>query len=257
MNQPADIVAQDTWAQLRQHTPARIALGRSGVSLPTREHLRFQLDHARAKDAVHLPLDEEAMLDALATFGLPVLHLHSQAPDRGVYLTRPDLGRKLDEADLNRLAEYNVSPRPDLALVLSEGLSAAAINAHAMPFLNAFLPLARTAGWLLAPLTFVTRGRVAVADDVGHGLGARVAAILIGERPGLSAADSMGVYLTFDPRPGTTDERRNCISNIRSQGFQPDAAAHKLAYLVGECLRLNLSGIGLKDTQPSVHKLIR
>lgn len=249
MNLPQDILAQDSWTALRRHTQARIALGRSGVSLPTREHLRFQLDHARARDAVHLPLDEPALLHGLQKFELPVLHLHSQAADRGIYLTRPDLGRKLDEP--SRVLVAAQAGNVDLAVVMSEGLSAAAISRNVVPFLDAFLPLANTAGLSLAPLCFVTRGRVAVADDVGFGLGAKITAILIGERPGLSAADSMGIYLTFGPKPGTTDERRNCISNVRPEGFAPHLAAEKLMYLIEESLRRKLSGVELKDNQPA------
>ncbi|MEL7639237.1 MAG: ethanolamine ammonia-lyase subunit EutC [Solidesulfovibrio sp.] len=228
-------------------TMARVALGRVGVSLPTRDHLRFTLDHARARDAVHIPLDTPAMLAALAATGLPVAELASQAATPRQFLLRPDLGRLLDEASLAHLRQRAGVPGPDLVLVVSAGLSAVAVERQAPPFLAAFLPLAAARGLTLGPLCLVAGGRVAVGDDVGEVLGARAVAVLIGERPGLSAPDSLGIYLTYDPKRGRTDAERNCISNVRPQGLSFDRAARTLDHLLGKALALGFSGVALKD----------
>ncbi|RRH72387.1 ethanolamine ammonia-lyase subunit EutC [Falsigemmobacter faecalis] len=229
----------DPWQGLRQLTPARIALGRS---LPTAEHLRFQLDHARARRAVHYPLPAAQMEQDLAGLGPPVLRLHSAAPDRSVYLQRPDLGRRLSEASAARLTpgEY------DLALVVADGLSALAIEANAAAFLQSFLGHPAMAGLRIAPLTLVEQGRVAIGDEIAHRLGARQVAVLIGERPGLSSPDSMGIYFTHAPRPGLTDEARNCLSNIRAAGQSVQDAAARLAWLSVNARVRGLSGVALK-----------
>lgn len=238
---------------LRAFTMARVALGRAGISQTTADHLRFTLDHARARDAVHAPLDRPALLAALASLGLPQAELASRARDRREFLLRPDLGRTLDEASLERLAALareahaQGTPRPDLVLVLSEGLSAVALERQALPFLQAFLPLARARGLALAPLCHVAQGRVAVGDDVGRALDALAVAVLIGERPGLSAPDSMGVYLTYGPRRGLTDAARNCISNVRPEGLPHARAALTLDHLLAKALALGFSGVDLKD----------
>jgi ethanolamine ammonia-lyase small subunit len=235
---------------LAERTMARVALGRAGVSLPTREHLRFSLDHARARDAVHIPLDTQRLFTELAATGLPILALSSQVADRRQFLLRPDLGRLLDAASMQRLRQLAPAAPPDLVLVISEGLSAVAVERQAPPFLAAYLPLAARRGLVLGPLCQVANGRVAVGDDVGQALGARAVAVLIGERPGLSAPDSLGVYLTFAPRRGLTDARRNCISNIRPQGLSQARAAATLDHLLDKALRLGLSGVELKDDLP-------
>jgi ethanolamine ammonia-lyase small subunit len=215
---------------LRSFTPARVALGHTGHSLPTPELLRFRLDHARARDAVYQPLDP-------ASLGVPHVLLHSAAPDRATYLRRPDLGRKLAECDLER-GDY------DAAIVIADGLSAPAVHRHAVPLLDV---LQLGGDWRLAPLTVVLQGRVAIGDEIAQRLGARMVVVLIGERPGLSSPDSLGVYLTFDPRPGRTDAERNCISNVRPEGVSYELAAHKLRFLMNEARVRKLSGVALKE----------
>ncbi|MGV7210948.1 ethanolamine ammonia-lyase subunit EutC [Oxalobacteraceae bacterium A2-2] len=241
-----DLVIPNPWRTLRRYTNARIGLGRSGVSQPTAEQLAFQLDHARARDAVHTPLDVEALERALQAG--PCLRLHSAAQDRAVYLQRPDLGRKLDADSRARLQAL---PRQDggydLAFVLADGLSALALAQNAAPLLAAVRERLAGEDWSVAPLCIVRQGRVAVGDEVGELLGARMVVVLIGERPGLSSPDSMGLYLTWAPRTGLTDASRNCISNVRPQGLGYGEAAYKLHYLLGQARTRQLSGVALKD----------
>ena len=250
----------DTWTGLRAHTPARIALGRAGTSLPTAELLRFNAALAQARDAVHTPLDGVALLAELAQDGWPpALTLTSRAADRATYLRRPDLGRRLDQASAERLrsaaAEFN-GPA-DLALVLADGLSALALQRHALPLLAALrqaLAAPAEAGacgdaaalrW--APLTVATQARVALADEVGAAWSARLVLVLLGERPGLSASDSLGAYLTHAPAIGCHDAMRNCVSNIRPEGLAVPQAAQRLAWLIRQALRRRLTGVVLKD----------
>ena len=244
MSKPDDIVVANPWRSLRRFTAARIALGRSGVSQPTDAQLAFQLAHACARDAVHLALDHQALADRLTdACGLPCVNLRSAAENRHIYLQRPDLGRKLDEASRRVLAAGNY----DLAIVVADGLSALAIEQHAAPFLQALMTRLSAERWRIAPLAIVRQGRVAVGDEVAHLLGARMVVVLIGERPGLSSPDSMGLYLTWAPQPGLTDASRNCISNVRPAGLTCEAAAFKLHYLLSESRQRQLSGVALKD----------
>lgn len=243
---PAATPAPDPWASLRAFTAARIALGRTGTSVPLREALAFRLAHAHARDAVYSTLASEQLLNELAEFNLPVIQLKSQAASRQEYLQRPDLGRQLAEASRAELA--GLAPAAcDVALVLADGLSATALNAHALPLLHRLVPALQGAGLRLAPLVLAEQARVALGDEVGLLLRTRLVLVLIGERPGLSAPDSLGAYFTHGPRPGLTDEARNCVSNIRPAGLGYDAAADKLFFLVSEALRRQLSGVGLKD----------
>jgi ethanolamine ammonia-lyase small subunit len=251
-------VIADPWQKLRQFTRARIALGHAGTSLPTQPHLEFQFAHASARDAVHHRLETQALRDALTQREHEVLVLHSAAADRHIYLKRPDLGRRLD-SDSHRTLQERVANLQgtqneyDVAFVIADGLSACAIEEHAVPFLDAMLTRLAAEAWRLAPMVVVEQGRVAVGDEVGQLLGAQMVAILIGERPGLSAPDSMGIYLTYQPRVGSTDAERNCISNVRREGLSYELAAHKLYYLMSEARRRKLSGVALKDeaeTQP-------
>ncbi len=247
-------VVENPWRRLREFTDARIGLGRAGISLPTSELLAFQLSHAQARDAVHLPLDIDALChdlaaDAqLAALGEPI-RLHSQAVDRMTYLQRPDLGRALDDASRERLVELGCEQPSDLAVVIVDGLSSRAIAQNAVPFLQHFVGLLGTElpGCSLAPLTVVEQGRVAIGDDVGALLNARTVLLLVGERPGLSSPDSLGLYLTWAPKPGLTDASRNCISNVRPAGLPHPEGAKRALYLLREAQRLKLSGVNLKD----------
>lgn len=224
-------------ARLRDFTPARVGLGRAGDSLRTRDLLEFQLAHARARDAVHAQLDPGSL-------PLAGIRVRSAATDHTEYLRRPDLGRRLSEASREALRAIAEGDR-DAVLVVADGLSALAVHRHATPLLDALLP--QLADWSLAPLVIATQARVALGDDIGAILQARLAVVLIGERPGLSSPDSLGVYLTWDPRPGRTDAERNCISNIRTEGLSYQAAAAKLLYLMTEARRRKLSGLSLKE----------
>ncbi|MCM0614199.1 ethanolamine ammonia-lyase subunit EutC [Marinobacter sediminum] len=256
-----ELVTENVWRTLRRYTDARIGLGRAGISLPTSELLTFQLAHARARDAVHFPLDVNRLVeslknvDKLTAFASPML-LHSQAEDRFTYLQRPDLGRRLSEQGRERLlaAEQLETPAPDLAIVIVDGLSSSAIQNNVVPFLDSFLSdLERERrDWQLAPLTIVEQGRVAIGDEIGALLKARMVVVLIGERPGLSSPDSLGIYLTFGPESGLSDARRNCISNVRPAGLNFEDASQRLLYLIREAARLKLSGVGLKDRTEEV-----
>lgn len=240
---------ENPWQQLRQLTPARIALGRAGTSLPTHAQLDFQFAHAQARDAVHLPFDHAGLREQLHALGHSTLLLHSAASDRHTYLQRPDLGRRLDEASAAVLHDHvkQHGGGHDLAIVIADGLSSLAVSRHSLPFLQRLLEQVTAEGWSLAPITLIEQGRVAVADEVGELLGARMVAMVVGERPGLSSPDSVGIYLTHAPRVGRTDAERNCISNVRPAGQDPVTAARRLAWLVHESLRLGLTGVGLKD----------
>jgi len=229
---------------LKQFTPARVALGRTGHSLPTVELLRFQLDHARARDAVYESLEP-------ASLGMAHLLLHSAAPNRATFLRRPDLGRRLNEASQELLGREGVNGDYDAAIVIADGLSAPAVHHHAAALLEALNGLladeVHSDAWRMAPLTVVLQARVAIGDEIGQGLGARQVVVLIGERPGLTSPDSLGIYLTWDPRPGRTDAERNCISNVRTEGIGYRAAAHKLHFLMREARARKLSGVNLKE----------
>lgn len=251
-----EAVAPDPWQVLRQLTDARIALGRAGTSLPSKPQLEFQRAHAQARDAVHHPLDAEAVRTALELLRLPVLAAHSAARDRRTYLQRPDLGRRLDEESrklLTRQREHLPEP-PDLAIVVADGLSALAIETNAARLLAALLPRLKSQGLSLAPIVLVQQGRVAIADEIGELLGARTVAILIGERPGLSSPDSMGIYLSWQPKVGLQDSARNCLSNIRPQGMSDDLAVEKFMFLLTEALRRQLTGVALKD-ETTAHQI--
>ena len=238
--------AEDPWATLRRFTPARLALGRAGASLPTREVLAFALAHAQARDAVHAPFDAAAIAKGIEVLGLRAVDVASAAPDRATYLRRPDLGRRLSEDSLARL-DAEPASRPDLAIVVADGLSATAVGTHAVPLLGALLDAMPRLRPSLAPVVVARQARVALGDDVGGALGARCVLVLIGERPGLSSPDSLGAYLTFDPRPGRTDAERNCVSNIRPEGLVYAVAARKLAWLLAEAFRRRFTGVALKD----------
>jgi ethanolamine ammonia-lyase small subunit len=234
-------VIADPWAALRRHTPARIALGRAGPALPTREVLDFGLAHARARDAVHCALDADRLDRELRAAGYAPIRVHSKAPDETTYLTRPDLGRRLDDTSALRLRGA-----VETVVAIEDGLSAIAVQNHAVPLLAALARLSAER-WSRAAIVVALRGRVALGDDIGERLKARLVVVMIGERPGLSSPDSLGIYLTHAPRIGRTDAERNCISNIHARGLGYEEAARKLDWLVSAALARGVSGIALKD----------
>ena len=237
------------WLELRRLTPARIALGRTGTSIPTGAQLDFQFAHAQARDAVHLPFDHAGLSSQMAERGRDSLLLHSAAHDRHSYLQRPDLGRRLSDESAQTLRDYALANPGgvDLAVVVADGLSALAVHKHTVPFLTRMEEQTHAEGWSLSPVILVEQGRVAVADEIGQLLGAKMVVILIGERPGLSSPDSLGLYFTYNPKVGLTDAYRNCISNVRLEGLSYGMAAHRLLYLMREACRRQLSGVNLKD----------
>ncbi|MFS8933817.1 ethanolamine ammonia-lyase subunit EutC [Cupriavidus taiwanensis] len=244
---PAPAPAEaDPWQRLRRFTRARIALGRTGHSQPTDAVLAFGLAHAQARDAVHLALEVGTVTAALDAAGLPHVAVHSAAPDREHYLRRPDLGRRLDEASRKRLDAARPQQAPDVVFVIADGLSALATQRHALPLLQAArqrLPQ----GWQIGPVVVAEQSRVALGDEIGERLGARQVVMLIGERPGLSSPDSLGIYLTHAPRVGRTDAERNCISNVRPEGLSYAQAAERLVFLLCGAAALGRSGVDLKD----------
>jgi len=262
MRAPA-LVTPTPWEALKNFTDARIALGRAGVSLPTAAHLAFQLAHAQARDAVQLPFDAHGVSSNLQDLGLATLRLHSQATDRATYLQRPDLGRRLDAASLQVLTHWRKTSQPhhsaesklgtppfDLAFVVVDGLSALAIHQNAMALVSLMLQRLQADSsqpWSIAPVAVVEQGRVAIGDEVGEQLRANTVVVLIGERPGLSSPDSLGLYLTWAPKVGTTDAARNCISNVRPAGLSINAAAATLHALLSQARLKQLTGVGLKN----------
>ncbi|MGZ4648033.1 MAG: ethanolamine ammonia-lyase subunit EutC [Blastococcus sp.] len=236
-------MSPDPWAVLRGAPRARVALGRAGDGLPTAHELEFRAAHAAARDAVHEPLDPAVVRAGLP--GIEVLEVASAARDRGEYLQRPDLGR--------RLAGGTSLPRSDadLAIVIADGLSPRAVNRHAAGVVSALLAL--LPAWSVAPVVLAAQARVALGDEIGAALGARAVVVLIGERPGLSSADSLGIYLTWDPRPGRVDAERNCVSNVRPpHGLGYGQAARTVAALLEGARALGASGVALKDEGPAL-----
>jgi ethanolamine ammonia-lyase small subunit len=241
-------------------TTARISLGRTGSAIPTHEQLRFQLDHALARDAVHTLLDIPALLHGLQQRDLAGFVLRSAVEgetsqkSRHHYLRRPDLGRILHPDFAHALRDYaaSIQKKPDAVFILADGLSALAVERHALPLLDALLPALDAGLWDLAAICIVSQGRVAIGDEIGHLLGAKLVVLMIGERPGLSSPDSLGVYITWDPRPGKTDAERNCISNIRQEGLSYAEAAQRIAFYMNEARRLETTGIALKETSAAL-----
>lgn len=230
---------------LQEFTSARIAIGRVGTSIPLKQSLDFKLAHAHARDAVYSELDISQLTELLKPFEVPVICLHSQVHNRQQYLQRPDLGRKLNEVSSDQLDDYFI--HTDVAIIIVDGLSATAVNENTIGLLKELIPLLSQSEFKLAPISLVEQGRVAIGDDIGYKLKAQLSLVLIGERPGLSSADSVGAYLTYKPKPGLTDETRNCVSNIRPKGLTYKKAARKIFYLISEAFKLKLSGVNLKD----------
>lgn len=239
-------------ASLRALTPARVALGRTGVSLATRDLLDFQASHARARDAVHARLDSAALAAEIESGIRPeVLRLHSAANSRSEFLRRPDLGRRLNETSRTLLAEQPTD-EVDLAFVIADGLSALAVERHVPTLLQELLP--RLPEWWLAPISIVEQGRVAIGDEIGAALHAQISVVLIGERPGLNSPDSLGVYITYGPRPGRTDAERDCISNVRPEGLGYAQAAAEIACILNAARRFRLTGVALQQASRQIEK---
>jgi ethanolamine ammonia-lyase small subunit len=238
----------DLWTHLRRFTDARIGLGRCGIAQPLKANLDFRLAHARARDAVHAPFAPKQLVDQIQAIH-PSISLNSAAVDRQTYLTRPDLGRRLDPVSLETYQACIAGESFDLSLVVADGLSAKAIENHALAFIQTWLPLVAHR-YRVAPIPVISQGRVAVADEVAALAGATLSIILIGERPGLSAPDSMGIYLTYAPKVGNKDDKRNCISNIRAAGLSIADAVRKTCYLTDLAIENKFSGFMLKDNMP-------
>lgn len=246
---PTELTPPDPWTHLRRHTGARIALGRAGGSLPTHETLSFAHAHALARDAVQAPFNAAALAAELRSLMPEVLEFTSAAPDRATYIARPDLGRLLSPESAVELAARRARPGDhDLAIIVSDGLSALAAQRQAPPLLAALLPLLRDHGFKLAPLCIVRHGRVGLLDEVGPLLQAELALILLGERPGLGTPDSLSAYFVYGPQRGRTDADRNCVSNIRPKGLSPAIAARRITELLVSARQLRLSGTALKET---------
>lgn len=241
----------ELWARFRAATPARIGLARAGDAQTTSALLDFQLAHAQARGAIHGGVD---FLGLAARLGQPTRHVHSAAPDRATYIRRPDFGRRLNEASRALLASDRADPPWDAVFIIADGLSSAAVEDHAVPFLQTALPA--LAGWRLAPFILAEQARVALSDEIGAALNARLAVMLIGERPGLSVRNSLGIYLTFDPRPGRTDGERNCISNIHAEGLTYQIAAEKLLWLMREARRNQATGFFLKEDAAPASRIL-
>ena len=249
----SEMVRSSLAARLRALTPARVGLGRTGVSQETRDLLEFQRAHAQARDAVHARLEAATLAATLKEISCgDVLRLHSAAADRAIYLQRPDLGRQLDEASRALLAEAGGQMQVSWRWWWQMDCLRLAVERHVPPLLRELLP--RLAGWRLAPICVVEQGRVAIGDEIGAALGTKLCVVLIGERPGLSSPDSLGAYITWEPRPGRTDAERNCISNIRTEGLSYAQAAAQLAFYVNEARRRRLTGIALKERTPMLGK---
>lgn len=256
--QQEEAVTKNAWRKLNSFTDARVGLGRSGISQPTQHHLAFQLAHAQAIDAVHTKLDVDSLAKALTEpdwapdSGHAPLILHSRAKDRATYLQRPDYGRRLDHESIKKIHQYTEdhTQQYDLVIAVVDGLSSLSIEQNTQPFLNALFPLLQNNAsptWHIAPICIVQQGRVAIGDDICEQLNAKCVLVLIGERPGLSSPDSLGLYLTWQGKVGLTDAYRNCISNIRPAGLNYPEAARKAFYLLSEARKLQLSGVNLKD----------
>ncbi|MBE1298513.1 MAG: ethanolamine ammonia-lyase subunit EutC [Alteromonadaceae bacterium] len=244
-----DEYQNDKWHELRRFTQARIGLGRAGVSLPTHHQLQFNLDHAAARDAVHIPLNCETIVQELANHSLPHVRLHSRAQHRSEYLQRPDLGRRLNRASVETLTQYQStqSTSSDVAIVLADGLSSVAVQSQGSELSRKLIESLTNHSLRVSPICIVEQGRVAIGDEIGELLQAKSVVLIVGERPGLSSPDSLGIYYTYAPKLGLTDANRNCISNIRPAGLSIDDAVARCCWLILEANKLGYSGVNLKD----------
>lgn len=247
MHKENEIIKHDSWDVLKKHTAARIALGKTGVSIPSNQNLSFKLAHALARDAVYDLIDKKELHHNLDELQLPFLFLQSCAIDKKQYLQRPDFGRKLNQHSIDIISKEYSKIEHDICINIADGLSADAINKHAIPLINLLIPMLKEKKYSIAPICVIEQGRVAISDETGYLLNSKMSIILIGERPGLSATDSLGVYITFNPKVGNNDALRNCISNIRPEGLTYDIAAQKIIALINQAMRLKMTGVGLKD----------
>lgn len=247
IKQPS-LITEDPWQSLKQFTDARIGLGRTGSSIPLHAVLDFKLAHARARDAVHTPLDLDAFCDQLVEKDIVCQITNSRVENRDEFLTRPDLGRRLDQASAKALTAEKKDY--DIAVVVCDGLSSKAIEENGVPFILSFAEKIQKTQFSLAPIQVVKNGRVAIGDEIGQAIGAKLVVVLVGERPGLSSPNSMGVYITIRPCVGTTDESRNCISNVRNGGLSIEEGVQKTSYLVEKGFREQRTGVLLKDDMP-------
>ncbi|MCP4135978.1 MAG: ethanolamine ammonia-lyase subunit EutC [bacterium] len=245
-----DPIINDPWTSLKRFTPARIALGRAGGSVPTKALLEFQLAHARARDAVHREVNFPELEKEFNAAGFTALTAASKAQDRDTYIQRPDLGRSLSDESAALLKKNQAGNGARISIIVADGLSAPAVQNHAAAVTASLWKMMQPEGWDMAPVILVKHGRVAIGDEIGAALETEMTAVLIGERPGLSSPDSLGIYFTYAPRVNRTDAERNCISNIREQGLGYEEAAHKLFYLMKEARRLKFSGVNLKENAP-------
>jgi len=247
MNKENEIIKHDSWEVLKKHTAARIALGKTGVSVPTKPNLAFKLAHALARDAVYNLLDKNKLFNSLESLRLPFLFLQSCAIDKKQYLQRPDFGRKLNQHSIDIINKEDSKIEHDICINIADGLSADAVNNHAIPLINLLIPMLKEKNYSIGPICVIEQGRVAISDETGFLFNSKMSIILIGERPGLSATDSLGAYITYNPTIGNNDALRNCISNIRPEGLVYDIAAKKIATLINEAMRLKMTGVGLKE----------
>ncbi|MCX6294051.1 MAG: ethanolamine ammonia-lyase subunit EutC [Sphingobacteriales bacterium] len=247
MHKENEIIKHDSWEVLKKHTAARIALGKTGVSVPTKPNLAFKLAHALARDAVYNLLDKNELHHNLELLHLPFLFLQSCAINKKQYLQRPDFGRKLNQHSIDIINKEDSKIEHDICINIADGLSADAINKHAIPLINLLIPMLKEKNYSIAPICVIEQGRVAISDETGFLFNSKISIILIGERPGLSATDSLGVYITYNPRVENNDALRNCISNIRPEGLVYEIAAKKIATLINEAMRLKMTGVGLKE----------
>jgi ethanolamine ammonia-lyase small subunit len=253
-----DIIDEDCWKELREFTDARIALGHTGASLPTKEMQKFSLAHARARDSVHMPFDRDKIKQQIENIGYKTVYVNSKAPNRSTYLTRPDLGRLLSDDSKQKLMQLGEQD-DDITLVIADGLSSKAVHKQSVPLIRCLLPYLKQLKFSIAPVVLAEQSRVALGDEIGHLMHSKFVAMLIGERPGLTSPDSLSVYLTYRPYGGRLESERNCISNIRPEGLSYEKAAFKFAWLLEHALAKECTGIGLKDKSddPQTYMLIR
>lgn len=254
----AGFIELDPWTDLKQYTDARIALGRTGCSILTKDHLEFSLAHAKARDTIYQKFERERVSEQLRNMGLDTLYVTSQAENRNIFLKRPDMGRKLSDESRNKLKELNYNGA-DVLLVIGDGLSSKAVNKQAVPLIKQFLPYMKELNLTVGPVVLAKGSRVALGDDIAECMHCKLVATLIGERPGLSSPDSLGVYITYKPYAGILESERNCISNIRPEGLSYNKAAFKMAWLIETAFYIQKTGTALKDQSddPTHYRILK